>query len=110
MQRSVEFGLPAARPMRYVRVARAAAADVGPRISFKLLIVFLLMVYSSIAVVLPQLNPLRPVLVVAVGAILMLVVELAQSGDRFKLMWPQSYLILAFLGMAILSSMTAIYK
>jgi len=67
------------------------------------------MLYSSIAIVLPQLNALRPVLLVAVGALVMLVVELPQTGQAFRFAWPQTLLLIAFLGVAVVSTFTAIY-
>ena len=109
MQGSIEFGLPASRPRRYARDLPVVATGAGPGVSFKLLILFLLMLYSNIAVIFPQLNVFRPVLVVAVGAVFMLVVELALARQSFKLAWPQGYLLVAFLGVALVSSFNAIY-
>src|SRR5688572_23035601 len=107
MQTSLELRLPAARN-RFIR-ERPLAVTAGPRIAFALLIVFLLMLYSSIAILLPQLNTFRPVLLVAVGALGMLVVELSQARQGLTVTRPQTYLLIAFLGVAALSTLTALY-
>jgi O-antigen ligase len=108
MERSIQFQVPAARVRRFV-AATPAAVDAGPNVSFKLLILFLLMLYSNIAVVIPSLDSFRPSLLVAVAALVMLVIELGQSRQSFKLMWPQSTMVLAFLGICVISSFSAIY-
>jgi O-antigen ligase len=107
MQTSFEVGLPA--PRRSFIRETVAAATAGPKISFALLIVFLLMLYSSIAIMVPQLNPVRPVLLVAVGALGMLIVELAQERQSIGLTWPQTPLLIAFVGIAAVSTTTALY-
>src|SRR5690242_11347626 len=48
VQRSVEFG--ATPPSPWIRVVPAAKVDEGPKASFRLVVVFLLILYSSIAV------------------------------------------------------------
>src|SRR5439155_14610061 len=69
----------------------------------------LLMLYSNVAVIFKQLDAFRPVQVVAVAAIVMMLVELGTARERFRLAWPQSLVLLAFLGVAALSSFSAIY-
>jgi len=108
MQSSLEYRLPGATTRRWIREAPAIAGD-GPKISFKLLILFLLMLYSNVAVVFKQLDAFRPVLLVAVAAIAMMVIELGTARQRFRLAWPQSLLLLTFLGVAAISSFSAIY-
>jgi len=108
MQTPFEARFPAASSRWFARETTAAETS-GPKIAFGLLIVFLLMLYSSIAIVLPQLNSLRPVLLVAAGALVMLAVELIQSGRSFRFARPQTFLLVAFLGVAIASSFTALY-
>ncbi|HYR92457.1 MAG TPA: O-antigen ligase family protein [Terriglobia bacterium] len=108
MQTSLECRVPAINTRRWIREVPAASTD-GPKISFKLLILFLLMLYSNVAVIFKQLDVFRPVQVVAVAAIIMMVVELGMARQRFRLAWPQSLLLLAFLGIAALSSFSAIY-
>jgi O-antigen ligase len=108
MEGSIEYGITAARPRRFARVTPVTEVSDGPKISFKLLILFLLMLYSSIAVAVPALNEVRPVLLVAVGGILMLVVELAQTRRSFRLS-AQGFMVAAFLGVAVIASFDAIY-
>jgi O-antigen ligase len=109
MHASADYPIATVGPGRYLRARAATVPADGPNISFKLLIVYLLMMYSSISVLYPQLNVLRPVLVIAVGAIGMMVVEIAQARESLKLMWPEGYLLLAFLAAALISSFTAMY-
>src|SRR5262245_60371238 len=98
-----------AMPLRFARAAAVRTAGEGPKISFKLLILFLLTLYSNVAVLYPRLNAFRPVLIVAVGAIFMMVIELAHARQSFRLSWPQGFLLIAFLGVAMVSSFNAIY-
>ena len=77
MQGSLEFGRAVYRPGSYIRCHSTVAAGNGLNISFKFVILFLLMLYSSIAVIYPQLNAVRPALVIGLGAIIMLAIELA---------------------------------
>ena len=88
--------------------ARRAAAPVeiegdGPRISYKLLLLFLLVLYSNVALIYQQLDPYRPALVIALAALCMMVIELGQLRQSLKLMWPQSAMVIAFLGACIIS-------
>ena len=108
MQSSLECRIPAISTHRWIREIPATTTD-GPKISFKLLILFLLMLYSNVAVIFKQLDAFRPVQVVAVAAIVMMLVELGTARERFRLAWPQSLVLLAFLGVAALSSFSAIY-
>ena len=67
------------------------------KLSFKLLILFLLLLYSNIAIAFPQLDALRPVLLVAASAMVMMFIELGQSRQTFRMMWPQGILLISFL-------------
>jgi putative inorganic carbon (hco3(-)) transporter len=107
MQRSLEISFPSSRPL--FRREQSVVSTDGPKFAFGLLIVFLLMMYSSISVLYPQVNVLRPVLVVAMGAIGMLILELAQTRQHFRATWPQSFILPAFLGVAVVSTFSAIY-
>jgi len=109
MERSLEYQLLLKRPRALVRESPVAATD-GPKISFKLLLLFLLTLYSNIAVVYKdQLDAYRPALVIAVTALFMMVVELCQHRQGFRLMWPQGVMLVAFLGVCAVSSVGAIY-
>jgi hypothetical protein len=109
MEESLEFRLPLKRRRAWVREVPIAAANDGPRIAFKLLLVFLLFLYSNIAVIYKLLEPYRPVAVMAAVAIVMMLVELGQARRRFLLTWPQGVLLIAFLGLAFVSSFDAMW-
>jgi O-antigen ligase len=120
MSGSLEYSLtphssgPAREAEEYSRVSfnrpTAETRDMtGPRISFKLFLLFLLVLYSNISKMYPALEVLRPALTVAAAAVVMMVIELAVTGRGLRLAWPQSYLLLALLGVAGVSSFSAIY-
>jgi O-antigen ligase len=109
MERSIDYQLTLRQRRNWVREAPAAAND-GPKVAFALFIAFLFMLYSSVAVIYKQqLDALRPTLVVALGALSMMVIELGQMRQSFKLMWPQGALLLALLGVCVISTFDAIY-
>jgi O-antigen ligase len=109
MEQSLEYQLPLNRRRSWVREAPVVATD-GPKIAFRLLLVFLLTLYSNIAVIYKeQLDAFRPALVIAMAALFMMVVELGQQRQSFKLMWPQGALLFVFLGVCAISSLNAIY-
>ncbi len=109
MSRSIEYPLAGPRPNSWIRQAPIAVESDGPKIAFKLLILFLLVLYSNIAVVYKALDAFRPALVVAVAALGMMVLELAQTRRRFQLIWPQGFLLVGFLGIAFISSFDAMW-
>ena len=108
MDQSLDYRLTAARPGRFIREV-PVAIQTGPKIAFGLLVVFLVMLYSSIAVLVPSLIALRPVLVVAFAAIGIMVVELTMSRQHIRAMWPYTYFLAAFLGVAAVSTFSALY-
>src|SRR2546425_11829235 len=108
MQSSLECRIPAINTHRWIREIPATTTD-GPKISFKLLILFLLMLYSNVAVIFKQLDAFRPVPVVAGAALVMMMGGLGTARERFRLAWPQSLVLLGFLGLAALSIFIAAY-
>jgi O-antigen ligase len=111
MERSIEYPFNGAHPHRWRREAPATANTVetdGPKIAFALLIAFLLVLYSNVSVIY-KLDAYRPAMVIAIAALAMMVIELGQLRQSFKLMWPQSAMVLAFFGACILSTPTAIW-
>src|SRR5581483_3340223 len=109
MERSIEYPLTGVRPRQWIREkAPVAAATDGPKIAFKLLILFLLVLYSNVSVIF-KLDAFRPALVIAMAALGMMVIELGQLRQSFKLMWPQSAMVLAFFGACIISTPTAFW-
>jgi len=110
MERSVEYRLPLKGSRPWIReVPTTATPGEGPRIAFKLLLGFLLLLYSSVAVIYKSLEPFRPVALMAVAAIFMMFVELGQARRRFQLMWPQGFLLLAFVALAFIASFDAMW-
>src|SRR5205814_2312906 len=92
-----------------VRVRLELPAKAATRLSYGLLLLFLLLLYSQVALLFPALEALRPMLLVALAALAVLVVELTLSGRAFALVGPESHLLLALLAGACVSSLTAIW-
>jgi putative inorganic carbon (HCO3(-)) transporter len=108
MEQSIEYPVVGARPHRWIREAPELVQTDGPKIAFKLLIVFLLVLYSNVSVIY-KLDAYRPALVIAVAALGAMVIELGQLRQSFKLMWPQSAMVLAFFGACIISTPVAFW-
>jgi O-antigen ligase len=107
MERSIEYPLAQSRH-QWVRQAQVVSEGEGPKFAFALLVVFLLVLYSNVSVIY-QLDAYRPAMLIAMAALGMMVVELGQLRQSFKLLWPQSAMVLAFFGACILSIPTAIW-
>ena len=109
MGQSFRCELTLATPRRWVREIPIVKSGDGAKVAFKLLIVFLLILYSQIAFAYKELDALRPALVIALSAIFMLVVELSQARQNFRFMWPQGALLIAFLAVCFVSSFSAFW-
>jgi O-antigen ligase len=109
MERSFQHELTFPSTRRWIRETAAVVECDGPKIAFKLLILFLLILYSNIAIAYKELDVFRPALVVALAALLMLVIELAQARQTFRFMWPQGILLIGLLGVCFVSSFTAFW-
>jgi O-antigen ligase len=105
----------ASRRWRFGREAVAetgsaiAVADPGPSVAFKLLALFLLIMYSSIGLLFPVTNGLRPAMALAIGAVLMMFIELGQTRTPFRLAWPESGMLITMLAISAVSTVGAIY-
>ena len=109
MEEALNCQVPLRRRRNWIRETSSAAGD-GPKIAFVLFVAFLMMLYSNVAVIYKaQLDAVRPTLVVALCALFMMVVELGQARQSFKLMWPQGALLVALLGVCVVSTFNAIY-
>lgn len=88
--------------------ARQAGSEAGEQavgsVSFKLLLLFLLQLYSNVAVLYPALEVVRPALTIGGLALAVLVFERISAGRGFEFVWPDSFLLLAFTGAAALSA------
>ena len=112
MSRSVDSGLTAVQsaPGRFRFGTPSVSREPGGlSISFKLTILFLLVLYSNIAQQYTELEVLRPALLAAMAASAMMIVEIAKDRQGFKLAWPQGYLLAALLGVSAVSTFQAIY-
>jgi putative inorganic carbon (hco3(-)) transporter len=109
MGRSLQHELTLPSSRRWIRSTATTVESDGPKFAFKLLILFLLILYSNIAIAYPELDAVRPALVVAVGAISMMIFELGQARQTFRFMWLQGLLLIAFLAVCFLSSFTAFW-
>ena len=111
MERSIEYPFSGGRPRRWSREASSAvnpAEAEGPKIAFALLDLVLLVLYSNVSVIY-KLDAYRPAMLIAIAALGMMVIELGQLRQSFKVMWPQSAMVLAFFGACIISTPTAIW-
>jgi O-antigen ligase len=108
MERSIEYPLVHPQQGRWIRHASVVTEGEGPKFSFALLIVFLMVLYSNVSVVY-QLDAYRPAMMIAIAALGSMVIELGQLRQSFKLMWPQSAMVIAFFGACLLSIPTAIW-
>jgi len=109
MESSLEYRLPLGPSRRWIREAPAKARAEGPQISYKLLLAFILFLYSNIAVLYRSLDALRLGALIAGAAICIMIVEIGQARSRFRLSWPQGILLLAFLCVAFVSSFDAMW-
>jgi O-antigen ligase len=87
----------------------ATAADTTSSVAFKLLILFLLIMYSNIGLLFPVTNGLHPAMTLAIGAVLMMFIELGKTRTAFKLAWPESGMLIAMLAISAISTVGAIY-
>ncbi len=77
--------------------------------SYKLVLLFLVLLYSNLPLLVPALDVLRPAQLLAALALGTLLVERALSRTSLDPVWPDGLLLLAFLGAAALSCLTAIW-
>ena len=77
-------------------------------VSYWLLLVFLALLYANTAILLPALEVLRPAAVVGGCALLALLGEAFFNGRKLAVAWPDGALLIAFLGGAALSCLTAL--
>jgi O-antigen ligase len=108
MEESLNYQLPLNRSRRWMREATPLTMGEGPRTAFKLLLVFLLLLYSAVAVIY-GLEAYRPAAVMAVAAIAMMLVENGRARRPFQFMWPQGLLMVSFLAVAFVSSFDAMW-
>ena len=77
--------------------------------ALKLLVLFLLVMYSSIGALIPATNSLRPAMIIAAAAVVMMIIEISRNGSRFRVAWPETPMIIGLLAVAGISMFDAIY-
>ena len=77
--------------------------------AMKLLMLFILVMYSSIGMLVPAANAVRPAMTIAIGAVIMTFVELGKTGKGFRIAWPESGMLVALLAVCTISSFSAIW-
>jgi O-antigen ligase len=88
---------------------RAGSQAEPAKLSFNLLLLFVISLYAVPAQLFPALEVLRPAQVIAVSALVLLVLEKMTLRQSFVLGWPEGYLLLAFVGAAALSTFSAFW-
>jgi len=86
-----------------------AKPDEQPSSALKLLIIFLLLMYSSIGVIYPQTEALRPAMTVALGAIFFTLLEVSKNGTGFRVSWPEGTMVIGLLAVSAISTFGSIY-
>jgi O-antigen ligase len=90
-------------------LAPAAARARGGGIPFALLLLFLVVLYANLPLLVPRLEPFAPAQTLAVGALALLFLERAAARRPFRLSWPVGHLLLLLLGVAAVSTATALW-
>lgn len=102
------LSVPGPRPSLGAWRGEAAAAVATPW-SFPLLLAFLLLLYANLPLLVPALEPFAPAQSIAVAALAVLFVERSLARRPFRLAWPESHLLLAFVAVAALSAFGALW-
>jgi O-antigen ligase len=89
-----------------------ASPDTGAKpgkLCFGLLLLFITCLYAIPAQMFPALAAWHPAQIIAVSAFVLLVIEKMTLHQSFVLIWPEGYLLLAFVGAAALSTFSAFW-
>jgi O-antigen ligase len=79
------------------------------KLCFNLLLLFVVSLYAIPAQLFPALEVLHPAQVIALSALALLILEKMMLRQSFVLVWPEGYLLLAFVGAAVLSTFSAFW-
>jgi len=79
------------------------------KLCFNLLLLFVISLYAIPAQLFPALEAFHPAQVIAISALVLLVLEKMTLRQSFVLAWPEGYLLLAFVGAAVLSTFSAFW-
>jgi len=89
-----------------------ARPDTGAKpgkLCFGLLLLFVMFLYAIPAQLFPALAAFHPAQIIAVSALVLLVIEKMTLHQSFVLIWPEGYLLLAFVSAAVLSTFSAFW-
>jgi len=89
-------------------VPRVTSAKPG-KLCFNLLLLFVVSLYAIPAQLFPPLAAWHPAQIMAISALVLLVVEKFTLRQSFVLVWPEGYLLLAFVSAAVLSTFSAFW-
>lgn len=92
-----------------IRFGAAAAHQTGG-FSYALLLGFFAMLYSNIALLVPAVEVVRPAQTLGGLALIFLLLEKVAARESFDLVWPDTYLLFAFIGAAALSIFGAFWQ
>ncbi len=87
----------------------AAVQAESSSIAMKLLVVFILLMYSSLGVLVPATEAVRPAMLVALGAVLFTLIEKSQTRSGFRVAWPEGAMLITLLAVCMVSTFGAIY-
>ena len=107
MSSTLQVKLPPATP--FFKPRAQAAASGSASLSYALLLLFLLQLYSSIAVLYPALEAVRPALTIGGLALAALLLERVWFSRGFVLVRPDSFFLVAFACAAALSAFGAFW-
>jgi len=93
----------------HFRVAESKSSSAGTPISYRLLLVFLFLLYANLPFVLPATEVVRPAATVAGAVLLMLVAETMFGSRILTFAWPEGALLAGFLCAAAFSCLTALW-
>ena len=106
-------GLPPGPPALVAAVHGEGVAARAPRAatrwSYALLLVFLLLLYACVPLLFPSFGWLAIAQVTAIAALVAVVAERIAARAAFRLAWPEGYLVVALLGVAAVSTFTALW-
>ncbi|MBI4458509.1 MAG: O-antigen ligase family protein [Acidobacteria bacterium] len=81
----------------------------GTVLSYRLLLLFFVLLYSQLPSLIPALAAIRLVYIVGAAAILTVVIERMVSRRGLEFVWPESHLLLGFVAAAALSCFSALW-
>ena len=81
----------------------------GSSLPYGLLLVFVLLIFATPALLLPQLDAVRPTEIVGFVAVAAMIVDRLLSKRSLTLPWPQGYALLGFVVVALLSGFGALW-